>query len=311
MDRGQVPEAVEETLLSHGFLVSKRCDARPRSFDYAARKGDASLLINVSLDIDSVMEEAARDMKVSSRVLGAMALVLGERAGQKELTRGTAYFRYGIPALSLETFEDLLEGQPPLAYAAPGGEYVDIDGARLKETRLKEDMSRGDLASVSGVSRSMVRRYEEGEGNPTVQVFVKIEDALDAALVRPVRLEPKSRGNEPRRRDLDSLERQISNSLAELGLEVVPTIRSPFNAVSTDEEKVVLTGVARKRKGIRHRASNIKDISDVLNSRSVFILREEERDEDQVSEIPLVAVEELDEIEERGGFFDLIEDRCA
>lgn len=309
MDRREAQERVEDELRSRGFVVSRHCDVRPGSFDYVARRGDVVLLLKVSPDIDSVIEEAAREMRRIARTLRGYSIVVGERAGQKRLERGTAYFRYGLPAIGADTFEDLLDGEPVLVYAAPGGEYVNIEGEKLRRVRAEQGLSRGDLASELGVSRSMVRRYEEGEANATAQICIKMEDALNAALIRPVDLEPRRQPGDGDVGYGDRLERRTSTSLVKIGLRVVPTRRAPFNAVSSDGDEFMLTGVSREESGISRRASLMKEISDVIDSRSVFII--EDQSHESVEEIPLVGVDELLEIEEPEGLFDLIEDRCS
>lgn len=309
MDGVEARNDVEDTLMEHSFLYTGRCDVRPKSFDYAARREDFSLLLKVSVDIDSVVSGAASEMKTASRVLRALSLIVGERAGRKRLTRGTAYFRYGVPALSIETFRDLLGGQPPLAYAAPGGEFVDVDGGRLREKRMEAGLSRGDLSSATGVTRSTIRRYESGEGNPSVNVLLRIDETLDVPLVRPVKLQPKEGGDRDRAPQLKPLESRILELLEEIGLSVIPTRRTPFNAVSRDDEEVVLMGVAERGGDISRRASMISEISEVLGSRSVFILKSV--GDVGSSDVPLVGLDELGELDEGGGFFDLLEERCV
>lgn len=301
-------DRVKDLLSYERFLISRRCGGT-NSFDYVASRDDATLVLNVAIDIDSLAVESAADMRVASRVLRALAIIVGERAGGKSLNRGTVYFRYGVPALSPETFEDLLDGQPPLAYTGPGGEYVDIDGERLREARLQEGMSRGDLASEIGVTRSMIRRYEEDEGNPTVPVLNRIEEVLYVPLIRPVDVRPRFDRKLRVRKNLDMLEQYISAALTEIGLKVFHTYRAPFNAVSSADRHVVLTGVAEEESGISERASTIKDISKVLDSKSVFILREGEGE--RVEDIPLIPIDELDRLEEKEGFLELLEKRCA
>lgn len=310
MNRSEAQEFIEARLRDGGFVVSRRCDVRPGSFDYVARRGDVVLLLKVATNIDSIIEEAAREMTRISRALHALTFIVGERAGQRELSRGTAYFRYGLPSISFETFEDLLEGQPLLVYAAPGGEYVNIEGTRLREARDEKDLSRGELASLIGVSRSMVRRYEEGEANATAQICVRMEEVLNSAIVRPVSLEPRGEPERGKRTyEPDGLERRISVSLSEMGLTVMTTRRAPFNAVSSDDTEMLLTGVSRRARGIAHRAAIVRELSEILETRSVFILKEQSQE--QVEDIPLIGVDELSDVEDAGGLFDLIEDRCA
>ncbi len=51
-------------------------------------------------------------------------------------------------------------------------------GERLKEVRLKKDMSQGDIARKLGVHRSYISGIERGVRNPTIKNIEKIAAAL-------------------------------------------------------------------------------------------------------------------------------------
>lgn len=53
-----------------------------------------------------------------------------------------------------------------------------IIGENLKRIRLERNLSLGQLAEMSGVSKVMLSRIEKGEGNPSVNTVWKIADAL-------------------------------------------------------------------------------------------------------------------------------------
>jgi transcriptional regulator with XRE-family HTH domain len=55
-------------------------------------------------------------------------------------------------------------------------------GDRLSELRKKKKMSQDDLAKKIGVHAPVIGRYERSEVKPSIEVAVKIADALNVSL---------------------------------------------------------------------------------------------------------------------------------
>lgn len=83
-----------------GFIISERCDTRPRSFDMAVRRDNLLLLIKVISNIDGLNEETTREMQILSKQLHGYPIVIGEKTRDHSLETGVVYFRYGVPALT-------------------------------------------------------------------------------------------------------------------------------------------------------------------------------------------------------------------
>lgn len=54
-----------------------------------------------------------------------------------------------------------------------------IAGDKIKEARLKRNLSQEDLGNLLGVTKVSVCGYEMGTRTPTLETFVKIIDTLD------------------------------------------------------------------------------------------------------------------------------------
>ena len=50
---------------------------------------------------------------------------------------------------------------------------------RLKDARLKKNLSQGKLAKMIGVHVTNISRYERGEHKPTTEILSRIADSLD------------------------------------------------------------------------------------------------------------------------------------
>ena len=62
-------------------------------------------------------------------------------------------------------------------------------GARLRDARLRADMTQESLAQASGVAVRHIQRIEVGAGNPTIGTLYALTDALGVD-VRQVLPEP-------------------------------------------------------------------------------------------------------------------------
>ena len=207
-----------------GFIISDRCDIRPRSFDLAARRDNLLLMIKVLYNIDGLNEETAGEMQFLSKHLNGRPVVIGEKTRDHSLETGVVYFRYGIPAFDICTLNDyFIDNSPPLIYAEHGGLYVTIDGAALKEERIRMNISLGALASSLGVSRRTVSKYEEGEMAASVDVALRLEEILDKGFAIAVGLFGCTRRHDIQRQEgIKKAPSDIFSLLKDMGFDVLP-----------------------------------------------------------------------------------------
>lgn len=302
MDKELLAGRVEEVLRQAGFSTSDRCYLRPRSFDLAARRGDLFLLLKILSNIDGLNEQTALEVRRLSKHLFASPLLVGEKTRDQFLERGAVYFRYGIPTLSLPTLADcIIEEELPLVYAAHGGLYVQIDGVRMRQLRLERGISLGALASELGVSRRTISKYETESMDTSVDVALRLEEIFEQELIQPVN--PFSAGG------VDDVRGQVTDNilrlLLEIGFEVVPTAQAPFNAITRDEDLVVLTGVSKFSQSMLKKARLMSSLSAVARTKSAVIVDGESKLE-RIEETALIKKSELETIGEPGEFEDLV-----
>jgi putative transcriptional regulator len=305
MDKELLAEQVEEVLRQAGFTTSDRCYLRPRSFDLAARKGDLFLLLKVLTNIDGLNEQTATEVRRLAMHLLASPILVGEKSRDQYLERGAVYFRYGIPTLSLNTLADcLLDDALPLVYAAHGGLYVRINGARMREMRLERGISLGALASELGVSRRTISKYEVEDMDTSVDVALKLEEIFRAELIQPV--DPFHAG--PPVEDKGLVTDDILRLLLDIGFEVVPTAQAPFNAITRNRDLVVLTGVSKFSSSMLKKARLMSSLSAVARAKSVVIVDGETKIE-CIEETALIEKRELEEIDATREFEDLVAEK--
>lgn len=312
MSRSALVGNVTAMLEDAGFVVSDRCAIRPKSFDVAARRGDDVLLVKILSNIDAFDGRTGAEMRRLGEYLGATPLVIGMRTRDQELEPGVAYFRHGVPVFSPDTAMDLfVEGVPPLIYAAPGGLYVNIDSEVLADEREERGWSLGQLAQELGVSRRTVSKYEDGM-DASVEVAAQLEEMFDAPLTSPVDVfddeSVRETEDPPAGPELDPEDEPVVAVLTRVGYEVHPTDRAPFETVSDDgEQEQVLTGHSEFTKTAEKRARIMSSVGRVTRTRPVYVVEHAPRE--SVEGTALIEQDEMENVEERDDFRDLIDER--
>jgi putative transcriptional regulator len=293
-----------------GFVTSEICDVRPRCFDIAARRTSTLIFLKILTNIDGLSEDIATELKKLADYFSSSPLIVGEKARDHYLDRGAVYWRYGVPSINIETlFDFFVDSIPPLVYAAPGGLYVNIDGEVLFEARTQKNMSLGTLASQLAVTRRSVSKYEEGM-DAKVEIALKLEDILNVALAIPINILTRRMLDEGMR-TVDSLpliEKKALVILTDLGFDVFPMFRTPFNALSQEGSNTLLTGISKYSGIMIKRAKLMSSMSHVIQTNSMFIIEGESKSK-KVDDTIVIQFDELEEFDNAKELLGLIKER--
>ena len=306
-------ENVRDILAKAGFYVSRTLVMRRISFDVVARRDKILLIMKVLGNIDSFSKENAEELKVLTEALEASPLVVGERSGSGEMEEGIVYSRFGIPIVSIDTLSDfVLEGIPPFIFAAPGGLYVKLDSELLRKLREERNISLGTLAEVAGVSRRTIQMYESGMG-ATIDVATRIEEYLNELLVVP--LDPFIYNSRTGQHlvDLNKLDvfgQEVFGILDRLGYSIVPTVKCPFEALTSHDRTMILTGLGKDESRLVEKAHTVADISKITERKSMIFI-ERVRNRCSIGGTPLIGRDELKKMDESDKLFDLVISRSG
>jgi len=306
--REELISRIRGTLARSGFYVSDPHNIRSISFDIIARRDKQLLIIKALSNIDSLSSDDAEELRIIANALSGSPMVIGLHSSAGKLDDGILYSRFGIPIISEATFhEHMLEGVPPFVYAAPGGLYVRLDGEVLKKIRHDRNISLGALAEIAGVSRKAIQMYESGMG-AMIEIAAKIEEYLNEPIVMP--LNPFSYTQEMARTlrtfdDFEGLNRDVFEMLKEIGYSVVPTIRCPFDALASEEDVLLLTGVENNLSMTARKARVVGNISRVTEKKSVIFVRQETSVE-AIEGTPLITKDELRRADDADDVLELI-----
>ena len=314
MKRDELLGEVRETLTNAGFYVSEVYSMRITGFDLVARRDNSLLIIKVLTNIDAMTEDLANELRTLSNLLQGCPLIIGERSGLGLLQDDAVYDRFDVQAITPETLKNhLLEGIPLEVYAAPGGLYVNLDTARIKKLRQDQNLSIGSFARSLKVTRRTVQRYEEGM-NASIEVALRIEDLFGTNVTTPIDIlnkqtsekQVKTRSIEPK--GFREFQREIFSILEEVGYRVIPMERCPFEAVSQDKKKILLTCVDQYDKKLLKKARVISSISNITEKHAVLITDKDVR-KTNIEGTPLIVKRELKKFRDPEEILDLIIER--
>lgn len=314
MPRTELFNNLRDVLTKAGFYVSELYSMRLTGFDVVARRDDTLLIIKVLTNIDSLSESVAKELLTLSSLLKASPLLIGEKNGAGTLEDDAVYFRFGVQSITVGTLKNhLLEGIPINIYAAPGGLYVKLDEEKIHKLRQEKNISLGSFARHINVSRRTVRMYEEGM-NARVEIAFKIEELLDDVITTSIDIFKKTSDIKITLRHPQEIEamktfqREIFSLLQNVGYKIIPMERCPFEALSTEKEKLLLTCVHKYDEKLIKKAHVVNSISKITEKHAV-VFTDKDGKKKNIKGTPIIAKKELKKIRDPEEIIDLIIER--
>lgn len=311
MSRENLINTTRAILAKAGFDVSSPLSIRSICFDIVGRRGDELLIIKILSNVDAFSRENADEMKILADALSAKPILIGENSSSGPLEAGIIYTRFKIPIISNETLADhLLEEVPPFIFAAPGGLYVKIDSHLLKEIRENNDISLGTLAEAAGVSRRTIQMYESGMG-AMIDAALRLEEFLDVEIIEA--LDPFEYKKETIPDEL--IVKAVINSpqlnhIASIGFNIIPVVKSPFEAISKNSQITILTGLGSNEQKMTQRALVAAEISKIFGRHSLLIV-EKKPASSNIDSTAIMSNEELTKIDNQTELTDLVLSRST
>ena len=317
MQRNEILKEINELLLSQGFESSHIYDRS--CFDMVARKKFLLLLLKVLINIDGFTGKQAEEIKKLAHYFIASPLIVGVKSKKEYLEEDVVYERHGIPVIAVETLRNIImENIYPEIFADRGGYFVQIDGNILSEIREKQNLSLKDLADMAHVSRETIYKYEHGLVRACPETVMMLENILNLKITLSVDLFkiPQKPGTEP-----NEFPKAEPKELVDLGFGIIPTHRTPFDAIAktdlkslkekeANNQNSMITNMEKNRgyNILKKMALSVKDLSEITGSSAVFIFENKKKLEN-IKGIPVVHNWEIEDMENSGEFIKLIKER--
>ncbi|MFW9964147.1 MAG: transcriptional regulator [Candidatus Sifarchaeia archaeon] len=301
-----------------GFKLSSQCDVRPSCFDLVARKGDQLILVKVLANIDALTSEDAIALQVVAHFFNATPLVVGTKTRRGELDSGVVYKRYGVSTIAPPSFQSMIaEKQLPREFIQRGGRFVAIDGTKLRNARLTQQMTTEELADCVQVSARAILAYEKDEMDISSDIAERLEKVLETDLMipidllheRPIKQTLQQLDKPPH--DIPELEKRVNEFFERLGMTVLWTDRAPFHVAAKEDGPPLMSGVGSITSWtLKKRMEILKSVSKVTDSNAIIIV-EEGKAEESVSDLPVIRQLELDGIEKPRELKKIIDERSS
>jgi len=297
-----------------GFETSV-CDLRC-CFDIVAKGNSMTFLIIVAPNIDSISNDYIKSIKCLCYYFKSHPWIIGNRTKSMDLLEGVVYTRGDIPAVSIETLEQLVvDNSPPLVYSDRGGIYVKIDGEILKKIRENMGASLSEFSKDIGISKSTLYDYEHSKRGVELNTALKMEELLDYPLIKPLdiidHITEKNLSVEEKPKS--EFEKYVFKIFDDLGFNVHPTNKTPFDAVVSEEKKksdmVMLTGVSDlKSRSLKRRVMILHDVSNVLDRDAFFVLNSKTTSK-SIEGLPIVLINEVKKLPDSDTVLEMLKER--
>ncbi len=293
----------ESLLQSKEFEVSDFAHSNT-CFDIAAKKGKVTLLLKVFENIDSLREEHAFELKKLVTLFNAVVMVLGTKTKAFTLKKGVIYERYGIPAISVDSFAGILDKKFPSVKSFKGREIVELETDLLKQKRKELGLTLSELASKIGSTTESIHRYEKGHST-SLQTAEKLEEALNARLVKKIDL-----FEEAALKQNEIFEEEIEDPALEkvqgLGLKLALFKHAPFKAGSGEREHLVIAKGTSKQ-DVKRKAIELGKTGVALGSHGMVITKK--AGIRSVGKIPIIEEDELTTLSRFNDLMKLLRER--
>ena len=93
-NRSELAQYVQKLFVQKEFAISGQCNLKSACFDFFARKDVILWLIKVLINIDSLQQYHADELKLLGNLFSGTPLLVGEKTHRELLADGVVYNRY-------------------------------------------------------------------------------------------------------------------------------------------------------------------------------------------------------------------------
>jgi len=321
---GLLKNANYETLALGNFTEKKT----KFCFDLLVKKDDMVFSVKIFPNIDNLNPEIIQDLKSLSLILKSKPLLIGIRNRYQKLEDNTIYVREGLPFITLNTLENILNEQYPHVLARRGGGVVFLDGILMKTLREKHSITRKELSGILGVTKRTICSYENESMRPSEKVAERISEILENNdLFKKINIfgwNIKDNIDEKEileKNELSEFESRVQGIVKDIGLSSYWYKKGsvPFKlSLYSHPEKINLDGFYPLFSGITEEQDKINEMSlkclrmftELFHKTSLFIIDNDIKIPDpfKKAKIPIVKIKNLEKVDDEEEFIELVQD---
>ena len=313
-----------ETLVLGNFTISKS----KFCFDLLAKKDDLLFSVKIFPNIDNLNQDIVHDIKSLSLILKSKPLLIGIRNRYQKLEDNTIYVREGLPFITINTFENILNEQYPHVLARRGGGVIFLNGSLMKLLREKQLITRKELSEFLGVTKRTICSYENESMRPSEKIAEKIAEILENnGFFKKINvfewgikkdIEEKEFAEE---KELTEFEYHVQDIIKDIGLSSYWYKKGSFPfklSLYSHSNKIMLDGFYPLFSGISEEQSKINEMSfqclkmftDLFHKTSLFIIDNDIKIPEtfKKANIPIVKIKNLEKVDDEEEFIELIQE---
>lgn len=304
MSREEILRAIDKMLCDEGFEVrfyDNLC------FDIFAKKTCASnehlFFLKVLLNIDAIHEHQATDLKILSNALSSFSGIIGLHTRHEKMRDDIIYERLGISAFTPSAFENMVCNDIfPSKYRDRGGLFVEIDGKKMREARLRRGLTQKGLAQMVGISKKSVYSHEKKIIRMDLKDAKRVNRILDDDFMirmsfdRPVHCECK---NVPKTME----EREIVSIFRRMGFESSFLCKSPCDMIAKSDD-VILTDIEKSGSSYKKKINELFSFSQMAEKPMLVVAKSTKFEEYQ--SIPIIEKKSLKRIKNKEELIEII-----
>ncbi|MBI2084281.1 MAG: helix-turn-helix domain-containing protein [Candidatus Aenigmarchaeota archaeon] len=280
-----------ETFVTHG------------SFDIVARQ-DRLILIKTLMNIDSLEESHAMDLKAVSYFLSAHPFIVSIKNNREHLNDETVYSRFDVPVVTPKLMRVMLEDDElVVSHSSKGRHTQEINTFTLKEKRKELGYTLQVLAKQIGISKKAMYEIEKKRVNPQRENAHALERLLGTELALPYEM----KFEEPTYiRPKTVFQKIVSREFARLGIDNSTVRSAPFEIIGRESFSII-TNLSTTPSEIKKEIEEVRGLANVFSSKTVLISKRYVRT--CVEGIPVVSEQELSELQSSKELSEIIDER--
>jgi putative transcriptional regulator len=251
--------------------------------------------------------------------------LIGIRNRYQKLDDNTIYVREGLPFITLNTFENIMNEQHPYILARRGGGIVFLDGKLMKIIREKKSITRKELSDILGVTKRTICSYENESMHPSEKIAEKINNLLENNdLFKKINLfgwTIKDSIDQEEISELGEFESHIQDIIEDIGLSSYWYKKGsvPFKlSLYSQSDQIKFNGFYPLFSGISDEQGKVNEMSfkclniftKLFQKTSLFIIDNNIKIPEpfKQAKIPIVKIKNLEKVDDEKEFIELIQE---
>lgn len=272
-------------------------------FDIVAKK-DETVLIKVLFNVDGFSKNEANELKILSHFLQAKSICVSFRNNRSLLSNNIIYSRFGLPIVSLKSFELIIEsGEAPKLFAIKGKHVERINTKLLREKRKEWNLSLEDLGAELNLSKKSLYEIETGRVLPTKETVDRIENFFGMTFSEVCEIKQPTSFEEIKPES--TLEKKVCIKFSEFGMKNTCFKRAPFDVMGK-KRNIFVTLIDEESK-LQEKSIPFKRLASFMGTSPIFFSQNIEST--NIHGIPVISGNEIDNIQNFREFKDLIDER--